>query len=161
MFIRSIKASTLKMFACITVAVTITAFLIALTPKNNVISVLSPSGEIVYTDANDNIGRKKFLKQFGWELSENPISETEVTVPSKFDSVFSAYNELQKLQGLDISKYKHKKVIRYTYEVTNYTEYDGKVFANLIVYRGRVIGGDICTENRDGFIHGFSKDVHL
>ena len=84
-----------------------------------------------------------------------------MTVPSKFDTVFSGYNDLQRLQGLDLSRYKRKEVTRYTYIVTNYDGYDGTVYANLIVYRGRVIAGDICTESENGFIHGFSKDTRL
>ena len=47
--------------------------------------------------------------------------------------------------------------MRYTYEVTNYEDYDGVVYANLIVYRGRVIGGDICSADVTGFIHGFER----
>ena len=43
------------------------------------------------------------------------------------------------------------------YTVTNYGNYNGTVLANLLVYRGRVIGGDICSADANGFIHGFSK----
>ena len=75
----------------------------------------------------------------------------------KFDKVFNGYNEIQKRQGLDLSKYKGKTVTRYTYEVTNYENENGKVYANVIVYRNKVIGGDICSANVGGFIHGFSK----
>ena len=47
--------------------------------------------------------------------------------------------------------------MRYTYEITNYPDYKGTVYANLIVYRDRIIGGDICTADVNGFIHGFEK----
>jgi hypothetical protein len=67
------------------------------------------------------------------------------------------YNEVQKQQGLDLEKYKGKDVIRYTYEITNYPGEEGKVLANLIVYKNRVIGGDICSADVNGFIHGFAK----
>jgi hypothetical protein len=47
--------------------------------------------------------------------------------------------------------------MRYTYEITNYEGAEGKVYANVIVYRNKVIGGDICSANANGFIHGFEK----
>ena len=38
-----------------------------------------------------------------------------------------------------------------------YPEYEGKVFANVLVYRGKVVGGDICSADVSGFVHGFEK----
>ena len=160
MFIYTFKASTLKLVGCIIAAVITVIALVIFVPSNDTLTVFA-DGKTVYTEASDNDGRINFLKQFGYEVQKEPIQTTTVTVPSKFDTVFSGYNDLQKLQGLDLTRYKRKEVTRYTYLVTNYEGYDGTVYANLIIYRGRVIAGDICTENSDGFIHGFSKDVHL
>ncbi len=161
MFVYSVKANTLKLIGCLIAASLITLSLIFFIPSLGTTAVFAENGKVVYTNVKDNGDRIAFLKQFGWEVKEAPIDEATVTVPSKFDTVFAGYNELQRLQGLDLSRYKRKEVTRYTYQVTNYEGYDGKVLANLIVYRGRVIGGDICTESSDGFIHGFSKSVHL
>ncbi len=160
MFVYTVKSSTLKLFGCILCATLTALTLIFLLPLNDDVTVFA-NGKAVYTNVGDNEERIDFLNQFGWEVDKTPLSETKVVIPSKFDTVFSGYNELQKKQGLDLSKYKKKEVTRYTYLVTNYTGYEGKVFATLIVYRNRVIGGDICTENSDGFIHGFSKEAHL
>ena len=80
-----------------------------------------------------------------------------VTIPAEFDKVFAGYNELQKTQGLDLSKYKKKELIRYTFEVTNYEGHEGTVYANVLVYRNRVVGGDICSADLSGFVHGFEK----
>ena len=55
------------------------------------------------------------------------------------------------------NKYKKKEVVRYTFTVTNYDGYEGKVYANVLTYRNRVIGGDICSAGVSGFIHGFQK----
>jgi hypothetical protein len=41
--------------------------------------------------------------------------------------------------------------------VTNYEGYDGKVYANVLVYRNKVVGGDICSADVEGFVHGFEK----
>ena len=46
---------------------------------------------------------------------------------------------------------------RYTFTVTDYPDYEGTVYANVLTYRGRVIGGDICSSDVNGFIHGFEK----
>ena len=64
---------------------------------------------------------------------------------------------MQKAGGFDLSKYKNREVERYTYTVTNYEGYEGTVYANLIVYRGKVIGGDVCSADADGFCHGLEK----
>ncbi len=161
MFIYSVKASSLKLTALVLLSLTLVCTLLILIPSYDSVSVFADDGSVVYTGAKSNDGRIEFLKKFGWEVNPEPTETAEVTVPSEFDSVFIGYNELQKLQGLDLSRYKRKTVTRYTYIITNYPDYDGRVFANLLIYRGRVIGGDICTEARDGFIHGFSKNTHL
>ena len=80
-----------------------------------------------------------------------------VTIPEEFDKVFAAYNEMQKEQGLNLLRYKGKDVTRYTFTVTNYAGYEGTVYANVLVYRNRVIGGDICSADASGFIHGFES----
>ena len=78
-----------------------------------------------------------------------------MTVPTEFDKVYAAYNELQKEQGLNLSRYKGKDVTRYTFAITNYKDYEGTVYANVLVYRNRVIGGDVCSADVSGFVHGF------
>ena len=47
---------------------------------------------------------------------------------------------------------------RWTYDILNYPAYEGRsgvVQLNLLVYNGVVIGGDVCSLEKDGFIHGF------
>ncbi len=161
MFIYSVKASNLKFVAMILLSLTVICALIVLIPRYDSMTVFADDGSVVYTGAKTNEGRIDFLRKFGWEVSSTPVEEKEIVIPSEFDTVFSGYNDLQKLQGLDMSRYKRKTVTRYTYTVTNYEGYEGTVYANLFIYRGKVIGGDICTESAEGFIHGFSKNVHL
>ena len=72
-----------------------------------------------------------------------------------YRKVYAAYNELQKEQGLNLSRYKGKDVTRYTFAITNYKDYEGTVYANVLVYRNRVIGGDVCSADVSGFVHGF------
>ena len=114
------------------------------------------SAEIRYDKVGNADDVSKFLAQFGWQTDEKPEEMGTVTIPDTFDKGFAAYNELQKEQGLNLSKYRGKEVTRYTFRVSNYEGYDGKVLANVLVYRNRVIGGDICSADASGFIHGFA-----
>ena len=161
MFIYSIKASSIRLCALIMLSLVVICSLVVLIPKYDAVAVFADDGSVVFTGAKTNEGRIEFLRRFGWEVQSEPKEETHVTIPSEFDSVFIGYNDLQKLQGLDLSRYKRKTVTRYTYVITNYPDYNGTVYANLIIYRGNVIAGDVCTESADGFIHGFSKNTHL
>lgn len=158
MFIYSLRASTLKFFAVVCVALVGLITLIAFIPAYGQDSeAVSTDVDIDYDGIKTNEDRVEFLGQFGWEVNPNVKESVEVTIPSEFDKIFTGYNEIQKRQGLDLSDYKKKKVMRYTYEVTNYEGAEGTVYANILVYRHRVIGGDICSADVTGFIHGFEK----
>jgi len=159
MFVYSVRASSIRFFGIVTVSVLALITLVALIPTYEPVAAAALSESISYDKIKTNEDRIGFLSQFGWQVSSEPEEETTVTIPAEFDKVFLGYNELQKRQGLNLSKYKRKEVTRYTYTVTNYPGYDGKVYANILVYRNKVIGGDICSADVNGFIHGFSSDV--
>ena len=160
MFVYSLRAGTVKLVGVICVALTVLITLIAFVPTYAISSQTSANAgdtEVNYSyekvkSAEDVI---TFLSQFGWEVDSSPVEVKTVTVPKEFDKVYAAYNELQKEQGLNLTKYKGKDVTRYTFSVTNYKGYEGTVYANVLVYRNRVIGGDICSADVSGFLHGF------
>ena len=159
MFIYSMRAGTIRFFGVVCLALLALVALVAFVPELQPVS--AEAGEhtetISYEKIKTNEDRIAFLAKFGWEVEETPTESTTVTIPAEFDKVFAAYNELQRRQGLDLSSYASRTVERYTYTVKNYAGYDGTVQANLLVFRGRVIGGDICAASSGGFIHGFSK----
>jgi hypothetical protein len=161
MFVYSLRASTLKFFAVVCVALTALITMITFIPgyDGGELGYITTGNEkeISYDKIKTDADRARFLSQFGWKINETPIESAEITIPDKFDKIFTGYNEIQKRQGLDLSKYRKKEVMRYTYEITNYEGAEGKVYANVIVYRNKVIGGDICSANANGFIHGFEK----
>ncbi|MGN0661451.1 MAG: DUF4830 domain-containing protein [Oscillospiraceae bacterium] len=109
-----------------------------------------------------NEQRIEFLKSFGWEVSSEAMEIETVIIPAEFSDVYENYNEIQKQQGYDLSDYKSKEVKRYTYEVKNYPLSDsslsGTIRANLLVYNGVIIGGDVCSVSLGGFMHGFSAE---
>ena len=161
MFVYSLRASTLKFFAGVCVALTALITMITFIPgyDGGELGYITTGSqkEISYDKIKTNEDRVNFLSQFGWQVNSEPVETAEIVIPEEFDKIFTGYNEIQKRQGLDLSKYKKKSVMRYTYEVNNYKGEDGKVYANVIVYRNKVIGGDICSADVNGFIHGFER----
>ena len=162
MFIYSMRAGTIRFFGILSVAlvalVTLIAFVPELEPAAAAGSEVIEVGEsISFEKIKSNEDRIAFLQQFGWQVEEAPLESTTVTIPREFDKVFAAYNELQRTQGLDLSDYGGKTVERYTYKITNYEGFAGTVYANLLISRNRVIGGDVCSADADGFVQGFQK----
>ena len=158
MFVYSLKASTVKFFGVLSVALVALITLIAFVPEYDGSMMTSGAAQTKsynYEKIKTNDDRIEFLGQFGWEVEGEPCEVRDVTIPDEFDKIFSGYNEIQRAQGLDLSKYKRKTVKRYTYEIKNYPDYNGTVYDNILVYRNRVIGGDICSADRSGFVVGF------
>ncbi len=112
-------------------------------------------GATIGLNAENNEQRLRYLKQFGWELKNEPSEIIEVAIPTEFNEVYEKYNILQRKQGFDLSAYRGKSVKRWTYDVTNYPNNRQNVKANLLVYEDKIIGGDICSTEADGFMHGF------
>lgn len=156
MFVYSLRASTLRFFGVIAVSLAVLITLITLVPTHSD-EGSEPTASYNYEKVKSDDDAEGFLSQFGWTVDATPLEIAQVTIPSEFDKIFSAYNEIQKEQGLDLLKYKNKKVTRYTFEVKNYEGYDGRVLANVLVYRNKVIGGDICSAEVNGFVQGFEK----
>ena len=105
---------------------------------------------------NSNQQRLDFLQSFGWEVCEEPLEIVSVIIPEKFGKVYESYNEIQQMQGFDLKKFQGKEVRRYTYEVTNYPQQKKYIRANLLICKGKIIGGDICSIYvKNGFMHGF------
>lgn len=109
--------------------------------------------------AVENSDRVALLRECGWEVEEEPVEFIEVKIPDEFDGVYNDYNEIQKRQGMDLSKYSGRRVMRYTYKIKNYPSEDG-VVANLIVYKGKLIGGDVSSPKMGGFMHALSEKGH-
>ncbi len=162
MFICTLKASNIKFFAVIVSAVALLVTLVAITQGSTATQTSSPApsaqvsatpeAKISFEKIRTNDDRVSFLRQFGWEVTPEALEEVTLKLPGEFDRIMTEYNEIQKSQGLDLSKYKGQEVVRYTYEVKNYPDYNGEVHANIIVCKNRVIGGDICSADLDGFI---------
>ena len=157
MFIYSVKASTLKFAALLLLSVVALSMAAFLLPDGAVVAVGNTALTKKDFEGVDSAeARLDFLKLCGWETETEAVSVRDVTIPAVFDSVYASYNLLQSDLGLDLSDYKNKTVKQYTYVVTNY-DYDGTVYANLLIYDGCVIGGDVASARADGFMKSLVK----
>ena len=104
---------------------------------------------------SNNDARVKFLTDLGWEVTTSPVESSQVKIPSESSPMFDRYNNLQKSQGYDLSKYAGKKVMRYVYKLNNYPGSTEPVYATLLIYKNEVIGGDVTDSAPNGQIRGF------
>ena len=105
----------------------------------------------------NNDSRVEFLQQQGWEVSASPAESGQVRIPQDASEMFSRYNDLQKSQGYDLTKYAGKTVMRYVYRVNNYPDATEPVYATVLVYKNKIIGGDITNTAPDGTMQGIVK----
>lgn len=162
MFIYSISAQSIKLYFAIILSIISVICVIAFVPfepeEKGALSVQTNRiGEKNFKNINSTEDQINFLKQFGWEVEKDARNIEQVTIPIKFDPIYETYNRLQIQEGLDLKKYKGKTVKKYTYLVNNH-DYEGVVYANLLIYKDRVIGGDISSAVVGGFTHGLSKE---
>ena len=150
MFIYTVRGRTVK-FVMILVLMVVLTVLVGVLGGGESLLVSASAAEIDYSEIKTNEDRVRFIESFGIEVEDEAVEEKSFTMPESFDRVILGYNELQKKQGLDLSKYAKKKVQRYTYLVTNYDD-EGTVYANIFVWRGRVVACDISSANPEGFV---------
>jgi hypothetical protein len=150
MFIYSVRASTVKLIA-LTLFLAVIVGALAISTEAGTVSAVSLATEIDYSGVKTKEKRIDFMKNFGILVDEGSEEEEAFRMPENFDRVILGYNQLQKKQGLDLSKYQNKKVTRFTYRVTNYKS-EGEVYANLFVYRGKIVACDISSASPEGFV---------
>ena len=107
-------------------------------------------------EISGNDARVAFLKSFGWDVTTSPVESGQVKIPKDSSNVFTRYNQLQISQGYDLSAYAGKNVMRYVYRINNYPGATEPVYATLLVYKNKIIGGDITDTSAKGVIRGFA-----
>ena len=154
MMIVSAKLSKRKILAGLLAAAGVITLLVVLLTASEEPAVPSEPTANSTLDGATNEERVAFLQSFGWQVSETPTETQEVRIPEEFNEVFTRYNQLQLAQGFDLSKQAGKSVKRYVYTISNHP--DGTDYrATVLVYRNKIIGGDISSSTRGGKIHGF------
>ena len=114
---------------------------------------VTASAEVKNIRTNDD--RLAYLGGLGWQVSPQPIATEELLIPKEFDDSYAGYLKLQEDQGFDLTHYRGKRVKRYTYQLTNYPTQDEPVQIALLIYKNRVVGGQIQSSS-GSFLHGLS-----
>lgn len=153
MFVYSLKWSKIKWIFGLTFVVLILVF--------GTLYFVSAKGDNMQTSTNvvvqSNEQRLEYLKSFGWEVTEDPVTVKDVVIPETFNEVYEQYNIIQKKQGFDLSQYKGKTVKIWTYQIVNYPDHPDYVYTNIYTLDDKVIAGDVCNvQSEEGFMHGFA-----
>ena len=150
MFIYSVRASTLRFLILIVATLALLITLVNISGSDAVYA--SVEGDTVnYGGMKNNEDRVEFIEGLGVMVKDEPKTTESFNAPESFDRVIAGYNEIQKAQGLDLSKYVGKRITHYVYEVENY-DYEGAVYVNLLVYKNRIIACDISSTSGEGFV---------
>lgn len=96
--------------------------------------------------------RVAYLEALGWEAEPEPVEALRLTLPETLEEPYRSYNELQRRQGFDLTPYLGETLERYTYTVTNYPNRPKGCQADLYIYDGAVVAGDVVCTGADGFI---------
>ncbi len=155
MFVYSVKSSHIKAFLLLGFVI-MTAISLFVLSRESTETVDKQNMSLSASTADQ---RMTFISQLGWDVDEEPIEIKEVIIPEDFDDTYIAYNKIQKAQGFDLTEFAGERVKCWTYTVKNYEGYENSecIHINLLVFDGNVIGGDVCSVELDGFMHGFSK----
>lgn len=158
MFVLSVKHNRKKTILVLAVLLVAVTAIIALLGMHHASPQAVCSGKKYALSAATNEERVAFFKQFGWDVKSEPASSGEVIIPEKFNDVYNTYNNIQKEQGLDLLPYAGKTVQQWIYQVTNYPQQEA-MRGTILVYNGKVVGGDLSTPQLDGFMTGFDGQV--
>lgn len=107
----------------------------------------------LFYSSDTNILNKRFLSSFGIRTEPNPTEVSQIKIPEEFDAVYENYNLLQIESGLDLSPYKGKQAVRYTYIMKNFPDaVASSILVNVICVKNRPVAGDIMCPEISGFI---------
>ena len=152
MFVITTKVSKTKIAAIVTlvIAAVVLAAILAAAKNGRVESLDERNGET-------NEERAAYLAECGWQINAEPVQTQTVKIPAEDTEVFRRYNELQKSQGFDLTDSAGRTATRFVYEVLNYPDADGPVYATLFVLDGKIIGGDVTDSGARGKMQGLRK----
>ena len=149
MFIITTKFSKRRAFAAVAVLALVLALLVL--PRS-----CGKGGEAPVVPAETNEQRLAYLTSLGWQVSEQPIETLTVTLGETLEEPYLSYNDLQRSQGFDLTRYCEQTLSRYTYVVTNYPDASLPCQADLYVCDGALAAGDIVCTGENGFMAGLS-----
>ena len=153
MFVCTVKASSIKFFAAILVSALLLVGIVSVVPVID-ISGKTAVATLDYQNVSSIEEQIIFLTSLGYQVEPSPVFQNEVVIPEEFDSVYEEYNRIQNSQGLDLEKYKGKTVTRFSYLLVGTEE---PTYATMLIYRDKLIGGDITTMGENGKVSRWEK----
>lgn len=96
-----------------------------------------------FENLNDLNDRLRCARALGWEVDKTSETIKSIYIPNEITKEFAEYNKMQNDCGFDLLPYMGKGARLYTYRILNFPN-DTLVnaFLNLIIYDGKMIGGD-------------------
>ena len=149
MVIFTAKLSKPKLIGILVAAAAVILFIIFLANRGTGTELEPAAGTKLSTPES----RVEFLSHLGYTVSSEPVRTQEVQIPKEFTEVYEQYNALQLSQGFDLSKYKGKRIMQYVYRIENWPEENSEpVYATLLTYKNKLIGGELSRGGADGFL---------
>ncbi len=102
-----------------------------------------------------NEDRIRFINSLEVSVITVPSEVKTVKIPYEFDDVYVNYNNIQKAAGYDLFSFRGKEVVLYTYALM---DKDFVADVHLLVFKGEIIGGDICGRAFGSQMLPLSKD---
>lgn len=99
-----------------------------------------------------NAERVAYIKSLKIDILGDDYKIKTVIIPMEFGKVYENYNKLQLSADFDLRDYKGKAVQVYTYNC------DGERNVNLMIYNGRLIGGDVSETSLGGSMKALVVD---
>ena len=133
----------------------ITAILLALVLIIAVVAVaVSAIGGKQGGKIRDSDDAAAYLESLGWQVSPKPLEVQDIVIPRRFNGVYETYIELQRRQGFKLEEYGGMSATRYSFTVLNYPGGSEGMVADIVVYGGEIIAGDVQSTAIDGFMEG-------
>lgn len=151
MVVFTAKVSKGKIAAILLVIAIVIALLVTLCAKTGDDSGATAESAAA---AGTNEERVAYLQALGWEVEAEPVETQEVRIPTELPDVLQRYNELQKSQGFDLTRYAGETAKRYVYKVLNFPDTTDSYYVTLLVHKDAVIGGDVSAASRNGLMQG-------
>lgn len=153
MVILTAKLSKGKLIGIVAAAAALLLLIIFLANRPGSEAITETAGKKLETPES----RVELLASLGYTVSPEPVRTQEVQIPKEFSDVYEQYNAVQKSQGYDLTKFQGKNVMQYVYLVENYPEEGSDpVYATLLLYKNKLIGGDLSRGGKDGFLRPLS-----
>ncbi len=160
MFVVSVSSKGFKRIFSVIVVVIVVIGVVTMYSCFSGVNKTGNDATIINNTVEGSAGILEFISHFGWEVINEPDDVREVIIPVEFDDVYNNYNSIQLAQGYDLEKYAGERVKKWSFTITNYPGYEEQDFIkiNVLVFEGKVIGGDVCSVKLDGFMHGFALE---